>query len=137
VRTHSLEVRADVEREPRSWSDQFRHPPPRFRRPSIEKRCVLIELRLRCRGIPIALLGIFHDDPSPTIRERAACSLAQSGMLSRLQRRTAVPRLIEYAHDGALDAQTRGWVFQALRDITGQTLPRETAAWREWQQRQR
>jgi hypothetical protein len=83
------------------------------------------------------LLGIFHDDPSPTIRERAACSLAQSGMLSRLQRRTAVPRLIEYADDGALDAQTRGWVFQALRDITGQTLPRETAAWREWQQRQR
>ena len=25
------------------------------------------------------LLGIFHDDPSPMIRERAACSLAQSG----------------------------------------------------------
>ncbi len=83
------------------------------------------------------LLGIFHDDPSPTIRERAACSLAQSGMLSRIQRRTAVPRLIEYADDGALDAETRGWVFQALRDITGQTLPRETAAWREWHERQR
>ena len=83
------------------------------------------------------LLAIFHDDPSPTIRERAACSLAQSGMLSRSQRRTAVPRLIEYADDGALDAETRGWVFQALRDITGQTLPRETAAWREWQDRQR
>jgi HEAT repeats len=83
------------------------------------------------------LLRIFHDDPSPTIRERAACSLAQSGMLSRLQRRTAVPRLIEYADDGALDAETRGWVFQALRDITGQTLPRETTAWREWHERQR
>ena len=28
------------------------------------------------------LLEIFHDDPSPQIRERAACGLAQSGMLS-------------------------------------------------------
>ena len=83
------------------------------------------------------LLEIFHDDPSSTIRERAACSLAQSGMLSRLQRHTAVPRLIEYADDGALDAETRGWVFQALRDITGQTLPREAAAWRDWHARQR
>jgi HEAT repeat protein len=83
------------------------------------------------------LLGVFHDDPSPMIRERAACSLAQSGMLNRLQRRTAVPRLIEYADDGALDAETRGWVFQALRDITGQSLPREAAAWREWHARQR
>jgi hypothetical protein len=83
------------------------------------------------------LLERFHNDPSPTIRERAACSLAQSGMLSRAQRHTAVPRLIEYADDGALDAETRGWVFQALRDITGQTLPRESAAWRDWHDRQR
>ena len=28
------------------------------------------------------LLSVFHDDASPMIRERAACSLAQSGMLS-------------------------------------------------------
>jgi len=83
------------------------------------------------------LLGVFHDDPSPLIRERAACSLAQSGMLGRLQRRTALPRLIEFADDGSLDAETRGWVFQALRDITGQTLPREAAAWRQWYDRQR
>jgi hypothetical protein len=87
------------------------------------------------RSIPSSAVPL--QAPSPTIRERAACSLAQSGMLSRLQRRTAVPRLIEYANDGALDAQTRGWVFRALIDITGQTLPRETAAWREWHDRQR
>jgi HEAT repeat protein len=37
------------------------------------------------------LLGIFHDDPSANIRERAACGLAQSGMLNEKQRRTAVP----------------------------------------------
>ena len=78
------------------------------------------------------LLEVFHDDPSATIRERAACSLAQSGMLNEEQRRTAVPRLLDYAEDGGLDLQTRGWVFQALRDITGQTLPPDSVAWRNW-----
>jgi HEAT repeat protein len=78
------------------------------------------------------LLEIFHDDPSPMIRERAACGLAQSGMLNRQQRRTAVPRLLEYAENLSLDAETRKWVFQALRDITGQTLPHDAVAWRQW-----
>ena len=78
------------------------------------------------------LLNIFHDDPSPMIRERAACSLAQSGMLSAALRLTAVPHLLDFAEDPVLDAQTRSWVFQALRDITGQTLPRTGAAWRDW-----
>jgi hypothetical protein len=78
------------------------------------------------------LLDIFHDDPSPMIRERAACGLAQSGMLSRQQRRTAVPKLLDYTEDASLDAETRKWVFQALRDITGQRLPHDSAAWRQW-----
>ena len=78
------------------------------------------------------LLDIFRDDPSPMIRERAACCLAQSGMLNRQQRMKAVPRLLDYAGDFSLDDQTRGWVFQALRDITGQTLPHDAAAWRQW-----
>ena len=39
------------------------------------------------------LLGVFHDDPSANIRERAACGLAQSGMLSEKQRRTATPSM--------------------------------------------
>jgi len=78
------------------------------------------------------LLEIFRDDESAMIRERAACSLAQSGMLSRQQRMKAVPRLLEYAGDFSLDDQTRGWVFQALRDITGQNLPPDASAWRTW-----
>jgi HEAT repeat protein len=78
------------------------------------------------------LLDTFRNDPSPMIRERAACGLAQSGMLSERQRRTAVPRLLEFADDPALDAETRKWVFQALRDITGQTLRPDAAAWRSW-----
>jgi hypothetical protein len=83
------------------------------------------------------LLDIFRDDASPMIRERAACSLAQSGMLSKQQRHAAVPRLLDYAADYSLDDQTRGWVFQALRDITGQNLPRDPAVWRKWYASQR
>ena len=78
------------------------------------------------------LLEVLHDDSSPMIRERAACGLAQSGMLSERQRRTAVPKLLDYAEDPALDSQTREWVFQALRDITGVSLPHEASAWRNW-----
>src|SRR4029077_20969773 len=37
------------------------------------------------------LLRVFHDDPSPFIRERAACGLAQHGMLDARQRFTAIP----------------------------------------------
>jgi hypothetical protein len=78
------------------------------------------------------LLEVFHDDPSATIRERAACGLAQSGMLSEEQRRTAIPRLLDFADDSSLDPQTHTWVYQALRDITGQTLPNDPASWRNW-----
>lgn len=80
------------------------------------------------------LLDVFHDDPVPAVRERAACGLAQSGMLNEKQRRTALPRLLDYAEDFGLDAQTRSWVFQALRDITGQTLPADSRVWRNWYQ---
>ena len=83
------------------------------------------------------LLEVFHDDPSPMIRERAACGLAQSGMLNRQQRRSAIPTLLNYAEDGSLDPDTRKWVFQALRDITGQTLPHDASAWRQWHESNR
>jgi hypothetical protein len=78
------------------------------------------------------LLQVFHDDPSPIVRERAACSLSQSGMLSQEQRRSVIPQLLNYTEDASLDAQTHTWVYQALRDITGQNLPNEPAAWRNW-----
>jgi hypothetical protein len=66
------------------------------------------------------------------VRERAACSLAQSGMLNEQQRRSVVPKLLDYAEDTSLDAQTHAWVYHALRDITGQNLPPDPAAWRNW-----
>lgn len=83
------------------------------------------------------LLDVFHNDPTLNIRERAACGLAQSGMLSERQRRTAVPKLLDFAEDPALDSTTRSWVFQALRDITGQNLPHDAASWRSWFNRSR
>jgi HEAT repeats len=80
------------------------------------------------------LLRVMHDDASPLVRERAACSLAESGMLTHAQRMTAVPQLIDYSDDPSLDAQTHAWVFQALSDITGKRLPRDPGAWRNWYQ---
>ena len=82
------------------------------------------------------LLDAMHNDASPLVRERAACSLAESGMLTHEQRMTAVPQLIDYSDDPTLDAQTHAWAFQALSDITKQLLPRDSAAWREWYRRQ-
>jgi hypothetical protein len=57
-------------------------------------------------------------------------------MFTHDQRLIAVPRLIDYSDDPALDAQTRGWAYQALADITKQRLPNNSAAWRNWYQNQ-
>ncbi|MGA8762231.1 MAG: HEAT repeat domain-containing protein [Candidatus Sulfotelmatobacter sp.] len=80
------------------------------------------------------LLNAMHNDPSPMVRERAACSLAESGMFTREQRLSAVPQLLNYSDDSSLDARTHGWAFQALGDITQQRLPNDSAAWRSWYQ---
>lgn len=82
------------------------------------------------------LLAAMHDDPSPVVREEAACGIAQSGMFTREERLSAVPQLLSYTDDPSLDAQTHGWTFQALSDITGQRLPQDAAAWREWYRNQ-
>ena len=78
------------------------------------------------------LLKTMHDDPSPIVRERAACSLAESGMFTREQRLSAVPQLLSYSDDPSLDAQTHAWAFQALGEITHQRLPNDSNAWRSW-----
>ncbi|MGH9496325.1 MAG: HEAT repeat domain-containing protein [Candidatus Sulfotelmatobacter sp.] len=78
------------------------------------------------------LLKTLHDDASPAVRERAACGIAESGMFTPEQRMAAVPQLLNYADDPALDAQTHAWAFQALGDITHQRLPNDSGAWRIW-----
>jgi len=86
-------------------------------------------------AIPV-LLRTMHSDPASSVRERAACSLAESGMFNSEQRQSALPQLLNYTDDPALDAQTHAWAFQALGDITHQRLPNDSAAWREWYENQ-
>ena len=81
--------------------------------------------------IPL-FLNVFHDDPSHDLRERAACNLADSGLLSREQRKQAVPELVRFSQDPNLDATTKKWVYQALREITEKNIPDDPAAWASW-----
>jgi hypothetical protein len=78
------------------------------------------------------LLDILAHDRAPRVRERAACSLAKSGMLTREERYAAVPQLLNYADDDSLDTSTRELVYGALRTITGVPLGNDANAWREW-----
>jgi hypothetical protein len=78
------------------------------------------------------LLKAMHEDPAAMVRERAACGLAAAGMFTPRQRLTAVPTLLHYTDDPALDAETHRWAFQALNDITHQHLPNDSVAWRSW-----
>jgi hypothetical protein len=78
------------------------------------------------------LLDTFRSDPSMRVRERAACSLAQSGMLTKDLRMSAVPEMIQMAADPSVDTTTRNWVYQALRDITEASVANDAAAWRRW-----
>jgi HEAT repeats len=82
------------------------------------------------------LLTALHTDPSPSVREAAACSLAQSGLFTDEQRIAAVPQLIHFTEDPALDPQTRTWTFQALSEIAHVRLPDDSSAWRQWYEQQ-
>jgi hypothetical protein len=77
-------------------------------------------------------LDVLRNDVSLKVRERAGCSLAKSGMMTRAQRLKAVPGLIDLAQDDSLNLTARSWVYQALREITNQYLPNDPGAWRGW-----
>jgi len=53
-------------------------------------------------------------------------------MLTREQRMLSVPGLIDLAYDPSLDATTRSWVYQALREITNEHPANDPATWRNW-----
>jgi HEAT repeats len=78
------------------------------------------------------LLDRFAHDPSPRVRQRAAVGIAESGMLTHEQRFAAVPDLLNFLDDDALDSDTRGWVYGALRLITGEALGNNPQAWQQW-----
>jgi HEAT repeat protein len=78
------------------------------------------------------LLELLTHDPSARVRERAASSLGQSGMLTREERLAAVPHLLNFADDDSLNTTTRELVYGTLRVITGAPLGNDANAWREW-----
>jgi HEAT repeat protein len=83
-------------------------------------------------GTIAPLLDAFQNDPEKQVRERAANSLAQSGMLTHEQRMRAVPALIAMTEDRSASGRTKDWAFQALAAITGQQFGADSAAWRRW-----
>jgi HEAT repeats len=78
------------------------------------------------------MLDRFRNDPSPVVQERAACALAESGMYTHEQRVTAASSLVAWIDDPLISGAQRAWTFQALRDISGQNLGSDSAAWRDW-----
>jgi hypothetical protein len=44
--------------------------------------------------------------------------------------------LLNYTDDPSLDTQTHDWAFQALADITRQSLPNDARVWRSWYENQ-
>lgn len=78
------------------------------------------------------VLDRLRNDPSPVVQERAACSLAESGMYTHEQRMTAAGTLVTWLDDPLMNGQQRGWTLQALHDISGQSLGSDSAAWRNW-----
>jgi len=81
--------------------------------------------------IPL-MLDRFRNDPSPIVQERAACSLAESGMYRHEQRMTAAASFAGWLDDSQLSVAQRAWALHALRDISGQNLGNDPGAWREW-----
>jgi hypothetical protein len=79
-----------------------------------------------------ALLDILAHDAASQIRERAATSLAKSGLLTGEQRLAAVPELLNLLDDDSLDAATQKLVCSTLEAITGASFGRNASAWREW-----
>jgi hypothetical protein len=78
------------------------------------------------------MLDRFRNDPSPVVQERAACALAEAGMYTHEQRMTAAANLVAWLDDSLISRQQRAWTLQALRDISGQNLGVDSAAWRTW-----
>lgn len=78
------------------------------------------------------LLDRMAHDPSPRVRELAASSIGQAGMLTREERLAAVPHLLNFADDDSLNTTTRELVYGTLRVITGVALGNDVGAWRAW-----
>jgi hypothetical protein len=102
-------------------------------RPEREHRLQAVEALALLGGAEVVapLLVVAGHETDDGIRERAFCGLASSGLLHLPERYLAVPGLLEIGDRPQLQANTRTWVFQALREITGvHDLPDDARAWR-------
>jgi len=77
-------------------------------------------------------LEVLRNDASLNVRQRCGASLAKSGMLNRVQRMNAVPGLLEIAADTSQNSNTHNWAFQALHEITAQSIGSDVEAWKSW-----
>jgi hypothetical protein len=74
------------------------------------------------------LLEVFRTDPSADVRERAACSLAQSGMLQQSQRMKAAPAFLNYLEDASLDPTTHQcWATTGAHGAAGMRAARNNS----------
>lgn len=48
------------------------------------------------------------------------------------KRKHILPELICFASDPQLDFMTHSWIFDALREISGQDFGHDSLAWRNW-----
>jgi len=48
------------------------------------------------------------------------------------QRGSVLPELVRYACDPHLDAMTGTWIFDALREISGENFGDDALLWRAW-----
>ena len=48
------------------------------------------------------------------------------------QRGNVLPELVLHACDPHLDAMTRTWIFDALREISGENFGDDAVLWRAW-----
>jgi HEAT repeat protein len=78
------------------------------------------------------LFDSFTHDASDAVRDRAGCNVSDCGTFMRKQRMRMVPKLIDLAADPQTTSQMRNWAFLALREITDEALPANTAAWQDW-----
>lgn len=78
------------------------------------------------------LLAVLGHDPSSRVREQAAEAIAAGGLITRRQRMAALPHLLGMLQAPETEEGTRRILFQALERLTGEKLPRESAAWQRW-----
>ena len=52
--------------------------------------------------------------------------------MTEQQRGSVLPELVRYACDPHLDAMTGTWIFDALREISGENFGDDALLWRAW-----